>query len=110
MCACGIATGPADIPGRFRCRPAGGDHQGIGHADAGTDSGNEPELYRVQVPADQESSLAEGKLKWVAGGVVIDAVERRGGTGRARLCIQVAFVIVNPRRFFLSMIRDFNLY
>lgn len=87
MCACGIATGPADIPGRFRCRPAGGDHQGVGHADAGTDSGNEPELYRVQVPADQESSLAEGKLKWVAGGVDIDELWRDEEEQEERDCV-----------------------
>lgn len=60
LCTCGAASGTADFPRRLGRRSAGGDHQGAGNADPRTDSRDEPELHRIQVPADQEPSLAKG--------------------------------------------------
>lgn len=51
----------AHLPRRFRRRPAGRNHQSARHTDPGTDQGNEPQLHGIQVPPDQESSMAEGK-------------------------------------------------
>lgn len=61
MCASRTAAGTADFPRRLRRRPAGGDHQSAGHADARTDTRDEPQLHGVQVPTDQITPLAEGR-------------------------------------------------
>lgn len=55
------ATGTAHLPRRLRRRPVGRNHQSPRNTNPGTDQGNEPQLYGIQIPTDQESSMAEGK-------------------------------------------------
>lgn len=56
-----ITPWTAHLPRRLRRRPVGRNHQGPRHANPGTDQGNEPQLYGIQIPPDQKSSMAEGK-------------------------------------------------
>jgi hypothetical protein len=68
LCVGGAPTRTAHIPGEQRRGPAGGDHQGAGHAHARTDPRDEPQLLRFpssqipQVPPDQGAPLDKGTL------------------------------------------------
>lgn len=61
LCDGRAADGAAHLPRRLGRRPAGGDHQGAGHSHAGPDPPDEPQLHGVQVPADQEPPLVQGR-------------------------------------------------
>lgn len=62
----GTAARTTDLPWRFRCRSAGGNHQGSRHANPGTDQRNESQLHGVQIPTNQKSSMAKGTLRPVS--------------------------------------------
>lgn len=46
------AAGAAHLPGRLGGGSAGGNNQSSGNSHARADPGNEPQLHRVQVPAN----------------------------------------------------------
>lgn len=52
LCDGRVDARAAALPRRIRDRSACGNHQGARHADPGTDSHHEPELYGAQIPSD----------------------------------------------------------
>lgn len=62
LCPSRTPAGSTHLPWRQRCWPARWDNQGLGNPNAWPDSRNESQLYRVQISANQVSSLAKGKL------------------------------------------------
>lgn len=60
MCDGGAHARATFVPRRVRDRPVGGDHQGAGHTNSGTDPDHEPELHGTQVPSDQAASVQQG--------------------------------------------------
>lgn len=61
MCAGRTAPRATNFPRRLWCGPTGGDHQGPWHTHQGADPRDESQLYRVQVPPDQVTPMAEGE-------------------------------------------------
>ena len=62
MCPSRAIARSAHLSWRLGCRPACGDYQSFGDANAGANSGNESKLHRVQVSSNQGSSVAKGDL------------------------------------------------
>lgn len=60
LCICRVASGSAHLPWRKRCGPTGGNNKGARHTFPRADSRHESRLSRVQVPANQSASLAQG--------------------------------------------------
>ena len=60
MRACRTVARTTNLPGRFWRRSAGGNHQSPRHTDTGADQRDESQLYGIQIPSDQESSMAKG--------------------------------------------------
>lgn len=60
-----IAFGPTNLSRRLGRRSVGWDHQSIGNTHEGSDQGDESKLHWIQIPADQEPPMAEGKLRTV---------------------------------------------
>ena len=55
-----LLLGQPLFPRRVRRGSARGDHQGAGHPDARGDPRHEPELHRVQIPANQGAPVEQG--------------------------------------------------
>lgn len=84
----GAAAGPPALPGGLGRGPAGGDHQGAGHAHAGGDPGHEPQLHRVQVPPDQGPPLEQGPCRpaYIHARLPACSHDHKGGGGEGKLC------------------------